>query len=29
MDKQWIIWLTIGVYIALMVIIGITQGKSA
>ena len=29
MDKQWIIWLTIGVYIALMVIIGITQGKKA
>ena len=26
---KWIIWLTIGVYIALMAVIGITQGKKA
>lgn len=29
MGKQWIIWLTIGVYIVLMAVIGITQGKKA
>ena len=29
MSKQWIIWLTIGVYIVLMAVIGITQGKKA
>ena len=29
MDRQWIIWLTIGVYIVLMAVIGITQGKKA